>query len=146
MRAGVAGSRNPTFQNDIRSKEPSVIQVNRLSVGVSARDNVAGVPDAPLLSRFANDPEMRELVALFVTEAPDRLREIRASWEASDLRRLRMLAHQIKGAAGGYGYPEVSAAAAALEAAANDARATKQGVQPALDTFTALLSRVVIAG
>lgn len=123
-----------------------MIQINRVSVGRVSGDNAAVVPSTPLLSRFANDPEMRDIVALFVSEVPERLREFRDAWGASDLRRVRTLAHQIKGAAGGYGYPEVSTAASELELAAGAADATTGSARTAFENFTAVLARVVIAG
>lgn len=122
-----------------------MIQVNAHNVAGAVGDN-APMPEGPILSRFANDPEMREIVALFVAEAPDRLRSMQEAWSQGDLRRVRTLAHQIKGAAGGYGYPEISAAAGALEAAAAAPAASLETAFTAFSEFTALLARVTVAG
>ena len=75
-------------------------------------------PDAagdPILSEFASDTDMRELVEFFVDELGERVAAIRAAFESGDKDRLRTLAHQIKGAAGGYGFPAISNTAATLE-------------------------------
>lgn len=108
-------------------------------------DNASTVSDVPLLSCYADDPEMRDIVALFVSEVPDRLREVREAWHSADLRRVRTISHQIKGAAGGYGYPEVSSAAAELEAATGAANASIESASSAFAKFTRTLGRVAMA-
>jgi HPt (histidine-containing phosphotransfer) domain-containing protein len=70
----------------------------------------------PLVSTFADDPAMTDLIPKFLGMLGERLNAMRAALAASDLATVRTLAHQIKGAAGGYGYPSISRAAAALEA------------------------------
>ena len=71
----------------------------------------------PLRSEFADDPEMTELVALFLTELPQRLEAVSAAWRSRDCLTLRRMAHQLRGAGSGYGFPDVTAAAADVEAA-----------------------------
>ncbi len=72
-------------------------------------------PQSPIVSGFATDPDMAELVALFVQEMPARLASLKASWQSQELSEVQRLAHQIKGASGGYGFSQVGSAAAALE-------------------------------
>jgi HPt (histidine-containing phosphotransfer) domain-containing protein len=71
----------------------------------------------PLRSEFADDPEMSELVEQFVRELPSRLLALEAVWRAGDAQSLRRMAHQLKGAGSGYGFPGVSEAAADVESA-----------------------------
>lgn len=73
-----------------------------------------------LRSRFADDPEMGELVELFLTELPERARAIRAAAYIADRQGIGRLAHKLKGAAGGYGFPTIGEAAARLELLAGD--------------------------
>ena len=68
-----------------------------------------------LRSDFASDPDMREILELFVQEMPSRVRELRSSWERRELEKVGRLAHQLKGAGGGYGFGVISEAAAKLE-------------------------------
>lgn len=70
----------------------------------------------PLRSRFAHDPDMADLVALFAREMPARLSAIEACWNGRDLNRLARLVHQLKGAGSGYGFPDLSTASGQLEA------------------------------
>lgn len=69
----------------------------------------------PLTSEFAGDAELTELVEFFVQEMDGRVRDLRTALEADDLQTLRRLAHQLKGAAGGYGFPVIGDAAATVE-------------------------------
>ncbi|MBS9403590.1 response regulator [Halomonas sp. TRM85114] len=69
----------------------------------------------PLYSDFADDPEMDELIAGFIERLSATLEDIQAALKADDMERLQRLAHQLKGAAGGYGFMPVSRDAEALE-------------------------------
>lgn len=66
-------------------------------------------------SEFAADPEMRDIVALFVDDLPRRALGLRVAMDSGDRDRLRTLAHQLRGSAGGYGFPAIGNAAANLE-------------------------------
>ena len=78
---------------------------------------VAEVP-APLRSTHAHLPELAELIATFVSHLPQRLEAMRTALHAAQHAQLASLAHQLKGAAGSYGFPSLSDQAARLEAAA----------------------------
>ena len=71
-------------------------------------------------SIYENDPDMLELVREFVAELPDRVKSLEGCLEAGDLSQLQTLAHQLKGAGGGYGFPPITEAAAQLEQALKD--------------------------
>jgi PAS domain S-box-containing protein len=78
------------------------------------------VPDAPaaepLYSEYAEDPDMAELVAEFICSLPVMTSAVEAAWGRQDLAELRSLAHQLKGAAGGYGFMPITRSAERLEA------------------------------
>ncbi|HVC96555.1 MAG TPA: ATP-binding protein [Pirellulales bacterium] len=76
--------------------------------------------DAPLISSYADDPVMADAVRRFVDRLDGVLDELRLAAAANDLARLASLAHQLKGAAGGYGFDPITAAAAVLERAAKE--------------------------
>jgi CheY-like chemotaxis protein/HPt (histidine-containing phosphotransfer) domain-containing protein len=79
----------------------------------------AGAPEAePLESDLADDPEMAELIELFVEALPERARAIQLAGDHDDVDHVKDLAHQLKGTAGGFGFPRIMDAAAALERAA----------------------------
>ncbi len=70
-----------------------------------------------IYSDLGGDPDLGDLVALFVEEMPERAQTIRSHHASGDLELLRRAAHQLKGAAGSYGFAPISAAAAELDQA-----------------------------
>lgn len=79
------------------------------------RESSAAGHGPPLRSEFADDPDMREIVEFFVNDLSERISAIRAAFDTDDRMRLRTLTHQLKGAAGGYGFPSIGFAAATVE-------------------------------
>ena len=71
--------------------------------------------DSPLRSLYEDDPDLRDLVVMFVDELDRRVDSIRSAFDASDLAELRTISHQLKGAAGGYGFDPIGDAAGRLE-------------------------------
>lgn len=69
----------------------------------------------PLVSELSKDPEMRELVEEFVRALPQKAADLRDKLQQGDLDTLTRLAHQLKGSAGGYGFPMITEAARHLE-------------------------------
>jgi len=69
----------------------------------------------PILSQYASDPEMVELIDLFLSEMPDRLKALEGAWRTAQLTQLTRMAHQLKGSCAGYGFPALGTAASTLE-------------------------------
>ncbi len=61
------------------------------------------------------DGDLREIVEQFVTDLSGRVAELQQAHERLDWDLLAMLAHRLKGAAGSFGYPELSQVCAAME-------------------------------
>lgn len=72
-------------------------------------------PGAPLVSQLADDADMLDLVEMYVAELPTRVDAITAALRQGDLDTLTRLSHQMKGSAGGYGFPQITDAARAVE-------------------------------
>ena len=83
-----------------------------------ARAYLAPGGAAPLVSALAADPEIARLLDGFVGRLPERLGAMERALGTRDLVGLADLAHQLKGAATGYGFPTITEAAAELEAVA----------------------------
>jgi HPt (histidine-containing phosphotransfer) domain-containing protein len=64
-------------------------------------------------SELADDPDMREIIDQYVDRLPAQVREMHELLEHKDMTSLGRLAHQIKGSGGGYGFPQLTALAAA---------------------------------
>ncbi len=88
------------------------------SVATGIVDQVSSTSAQPIYSPLARDSGLRDLVELFVSSLPQRLAQLREMAEQGDWEGLRRLAHQLKGAAGSYGFAVISVKAAQLEAAA----------------------------
>ncbi|MBL8759700.1 MAG: Hpt domain-containing protein [Phycisphaerae bacterium] len=80
----------------------------------------------PILSEYANDADMAELVESFVAELPKRIESITSAVTESRATDLKRIAHQLRGAAPGYGFPSIGAAAATLEDLMRQAPATAE--------------------
>jgi signal transduction histidine kinase/DNA-binding response OmpR family regulator len=72
----------------------------------------------PLVSELADDPDMADLIDAFLISLAQRGLALQAALQVGDLARVADLAHQLKGAGGGYGYPAITDAASAVEEAA----------------------------
>ena len=70
---------------------------------------------APLVSVFSGDDGMAELIGTFVGDLPDRAATIEGALNAADVEALRRAVHQLRGAAGGYGFPSMTTAAGRVE-------------------------------
>ncbi len=84
---------------------------------------------SPIFSSFANDADMAELVAEFVSRLQDRVRGIQDAFQADNVSELARLAHQLKGACGGYGFAVIGDAAAELEQVAKAAQSAGEARQ-----------------
>ena len=71
-------------------------------------------------SRLAGDPDLREIVDMFVEEMPGRVATLLDQLHAADWEGLRRTAHQLKGAAGSYGFDAISPCAGKVESAVRD--------------------------
>lgn len=71
----------------------------------------------PIRSIYEDDPDMLDIVREFADELPERVASIEELLQSGELEELRRLAHQLKGAGGGYGFAKITEMAALLEAA-----------------------------
>jgi HPt (histidine-containing phosphotransfer) domain-containing protein len=97
-----------------------------------------------LYSTLSADPDLAELVALFVAEMPERIEQLLAAYRRGELEQLRRTAHQLKGAVGSYGFDQLTPSAARLEAAARGG-ASPEEIEACLAELTNLC-RLVRAG
>lgn len=96
----------------------------------------------PVRSEFADDPDYRDILVEFMKALPDRGAGLLAAHCSGQPDQLRTQAHQLKGAGGGYGFPELSQLAAALEGACK-AHDPSQ-IAEALERLVGYMSRVTL--
>ena len=92
-------------------------------------------------SEFADDPDMSGIVGQFVSELPDRVHSMNAALAAGQFEQLRVLAHQLKGAAGGYGFPRLGEAAALIDQGIKD-RCDRNVIRSRMGMLSAFAARV----
>ena len=100
-------------------------------------------PKTPIPSELAQEDEsFTELVEDFIQGLGERLGQMVDAAQEGDFAMLQTLAHQLKGSAGGYGYPILTKKAGDMElhAVAQELVA----VQADLDNLQELASRVVV--
>lgn len=91
----------------------------------------------PLYSSLAGDPHLGDIVDLFVQEMPGRMANLRDRLNSGDWEGLRRIAHQLKGAAGSYGFDAITPSAAEVEDAIREARPEEE-IRRAVDSLVAL--------
>jgi len=99
----------------------------------------------PLRSTFADDEEMAELVLFFVDAMSERIDALRAASEAGDIEKLHRLAHQLKGAATGYGFAPITESATMVDALIKDdptGQEQAEAIAKAIHELIGLCSRV----
>jgi HPt (histidine-containing phosphotransfer) domain-containing protein len=96
---------------------------------------------ACIYSTFGSDPDLAELVELFVAEMPERIERLLALYDDGNLPELRRTAHHLKGASGSYGFQPLSPAASRLESTVKADRPDDQ-IKADLDALVDLCKRV----
>lgn len=95
----------------------------------------------PIYSQLAGDPDLVDLVAMFVDEIPLRMAGLRECFQAGDREQLGTLAHQLKGASGSYGFEPLSPLAARLETAARQ-NEPEEAMRQALEALIEMSARL----
>ncbi len=90
-----------------------------------------GSDDSPIYSTVADDPCLGPIVEAFVASIPLRIAELVTLVARHDWVGVQQLAHQIKGAAASYGFPQITFAAALLEQAVR----TQEDAETILERF-----------
>ncbi len=90
---------------------------------------------------FADDPELVDLVALFVGQMPDQIKALEAQAQSRDWNEVARSAHRLKGAAGTYGFDSLTPYAAQLEAAVRESQ-SEERMLAAVDELVSLCRRL----
>lgn len=97
---------------------------------------------APVHSEFADDPDYREILDLFGEALPERCRSLVDAFRQGKTTELASLAHQLKGAGGGFGFHELTGLASDLEQAC--ARRDPAAIAQRLDCVLEYMHRIVV--
>jgi HPt (histidine-containing phosphotransfer) domain-containing protein len=93
------------------------------------------------LKKLMSKPATAKLVEKFLAGLPQRVTALQEALAAGEMNQLKVLAHQLKGAAGGYGFAAISQTAAKLEAAIISG-AEKSSISTIVAALAALCSQI----
>ncbi|HTN76345.1 MAG TPA: Hpt domain-containing protein [Pirellulaceae bacterium] len=94
-----------------------------------------------LYSSLAGDPDLGEIIDLFVDEMPERVETLANCLGTGDWDQLRRYAHQMKGACGSYGFHQLTSYAARVENAVREAE-EEQSIREAVDDLMGMCRKV----
>jgi HPt (histidine-containing phosphotransfer) domain-containing protein len=98
----------------------------------------------PIYSTFQHEDDFRELLEDFVDNASTRRNVLQESYVGGQIDTVRVQAHQLKGAGGGYGFEGLSDLAARLEEACKRSTPDVNEIGPLLDDVVDYLARVTV--
>jgi HPt (histidine-containing phosphotransfer) domain-containing protein len=97
--------------------------------------------ETPIVSELLKEePEMMDLVTLFLERLPGYLECLQDAQIAGDLGTIKKQAHDLKAVGGGYGFPQITELAVQLETAAAERR--PEDVVVLVNLFSRLVSRI----
>jgi len=96
----------------------------------------------PVYSDFADDPDFEELLEMFAETIEERQGQLRQQFRDGSVDEMRVTAHQLKGAGGGYGFDGLSSAAAQLEEACKENDVDRVG--ESLDALLGYMQRIQV--
>jgi HPt (histidine-containing phosphotransfer) domain-containing protein len=94
-----------------------------------------------IYSTLGDDPDLADIVEMFVDEMPERVETLTKFFIAKDWEELGRMAHQLKGAAGSYGFDDLTPGSAALEESVRKG-GTEADISTALDHLVDQCQRV----
>ena len=94
-----------------------------------------------ILSKYADDPGLAELIREFVASLHQKVTNLRSLLAQQQIGEVEQLAHRIKGVGGMYGYPCLTEMAALIEAAAKENQNTEL-IGELVDEFADLCSKI----
>lgn len=103
--------------------------------------NADGVP---IVSTLSDDPDMTELIELFVAEMPEKIEQLTDLFGKQAFEDLRYVAHQMKGSCAGYGFESLGEAASRLDDELKKTTIDPQEIESINRELIALCRRVAI--
>jgi len=88
--------------------------------------DVSSTETSPIYSNLSDDADMADLIAEFVQCLQERAAALDAAVQGENLQDLLRLAHQLRGASGGYGFDDIGIIAGKLEDATRVAQSVNE--------------------
>lgn len=103
--------------------------------------NAAFPTEEAIYSSFGDDPDLGELVEMFVDEMASRVENFLKAFREKDWEGLQRMAHQLKGAAGSYGFAQITSVAGQLEDVLRGS-GSEEEIKASLDNLLSLCRRI----
>ena len=97
---------------------------------------MSNAEQSPIFSNMSHDEDMLELIEEFVENLTERAGTLEQAVADQDTAELARLAHQLKGASGGYGFGTIGEVAATLEQTAKTAESLDDVTRKAQDLIS----------
>jgi CheY-like chemotaxis protein len=112
LRAGCDGYlAKPVVISELHAVLARYLKVPAVCSGPAAAAREAIAPSGLFADGFLSPGQIAELLAAFSAELPSRAKSIEDAWHKRDFQTLAEWTHQLKGTAGMYGFPDISALA-----------------------------------
>lgn len=98
---------------------------------------------APIYSQLIDDPDLCDLVKMFVDEMPARIEQLLKDFNAKNWDKLKNTAHNLRGAVGCYGFCEITPAVGKFEQALND-DISEDDIRQTLEELIDLCKRMAV--
>ena len=95
----------------------------------------------PIYSSLGGDPDLGELVEMYVDEMPERIASLEQAFSSGDRESLQRAAHQLKGAGESYGFSQLTPLAATVEYSVRDGD-PEEAIQKSLEELVGVCRRV----
>ena len=86
--------------------EPARVAESEKPVVIESSNSATAID--PLMSDFSDDPDMLEIIEMFIDGLSERIDSILTAFEDRNFTTVSGISHQLAGASGGYGYPSLS--------------------------------------
>ena len=103
--------------------------------------NDTDISECCIYSSLGGDPDLQGLIEMFVKELPKRADAILDHLNRKDWESVQRTAHQLKGAAGSYGFLSISPCAGRIEAAVRNGE-PEEAIRKTVEELVGLCSRV----
>ncbi|MCL2117623.1 MAG: Hpt domain-containing protein [Planctomycetaceae bacterium] len=100
-------------------------------------------PSTPIYSFLADDPDLHDIVKMFVDEMPSRINQLLDEFVSKNWDELQKITHQLKGTIGSYGFSEITPAVGKLEQSLK-AKLPEEEIQQSLVELIDLCRRMTI--
>ena len=92
----------------LAAPQPAPDAPAKAPVTTPEKTEAAAPTGGPLVSEFIADPDMTAVISAFVVGLPAQVSKIQNLVQEKELTELRRAVHQLKGAGGGYGFPQIT--------------------------------------